>query len=88
MTETEKTMGSMTFLSFFAGALVGAGLALLYAPKTGREIRERMGGYTDEAMSKLKEYGNMAQEKMKTFRSKAEEAAEGSASRGDEATFH
>ena len=54
------------FLSFLAGAAVGAGLALLYAPKTGRELREKIGELTDDAVGKIKTYANEAQEKIKS----------------------
>jgi gas vesicle protein len=53
-------------LSFLAGAAVGAGMALLYAPKTGRELREGIKDLTDDAVGKIKEYTKEAQEKVKT----------------------
>ena len=54
------------FLSFLAGAAVGAGLALLYAPKTGKELRAKIGDLTDDALGKIKCYANEAQEKIKS----------------------
>jgi gas vesicle protein len=54
------------FLSFLAGAAVGAGLALLYAPKTGKELREKISDLTDDAVGKIKEYASEAQEKIKS----------------------
>ena len=54
------------FLSFLAGAAVGAGLALLYAPKTGRELREKITEMTDDAVGKIKDYTSEAQEKLKS----------------------
>jgi gas vesicle protein len=54
------------FLSFLAGAAVGAGLALLYAPKTGRELREKITELTDDAVGKIKDYATEAQEKLKS----------------------
>jgi gas vesicle protein len=54
------------FLSFLAGAAVGAGLALLYAPKTGKELREKIGDLTDDAVGKIKSYATEAQEKIKS----------------------
>ena len=54
------------FLSFLAGAAVGAGLSLLYAPKTGKELRENIGELTDDAVGKIKCYANEAQEKIKS----------------------
>jgi len=54
------------FLSFLAGAAVSAGLALLYAPKTGRELREKITEMTDDAVGKIKDYTSEAQEKLKS----------------------
>ena len=48
------TSAGTVFLSFLAGAAVGAGLALLYAPKTGKELREKIGELTDDAVGKIK----------------------------------
>jgi gas vesicle protein len=66
MANDEGTSASTIFLSFLAGAAVGAGLALLYAPKTGRELREKIGELTDDAVGKIKTYASEAQEKLKT----------------------
>jgi len=41
-------------VSFSAGAIVGAGLALLYAPKTGHDTREKIADATEDAISKMK----------------------------------
>lgn len=43
-------------LAFIAGAAVAAGAALLFTPKTGREVREKLGEAKDEALSKVKSY--------------------------------
>ena len=53
-------------LAFLGGAAVGAGLALLYAPKTGKELRTNIKGLTEDAIDKIKEYATDAQEKIKT----------------------
>ena len=42
-------------LAFLAGAIVAAGAALLFTPKTGREVREKLGEAKDEALEKLKQ---------------------------------
>ncbi|GAB4302190.1 MAG: YtxH domain-containing protein [Desulfuromonadia bacterium] len=52
-------------LSFIAGAAVGAGMALLYAPKAGKELRGNIRDLTDDAIDKIKEYTAEAQEKIK-----------------------
>lgn len=41
-------------LAFIAGAAVAAGAALLFTPKTGREVREKLGEAKEEALEKLK----------------------------------
>jgi len=41
-------------LAFIAGAAVAAGAALLFTPKTGREIREKLGEAKEDALEKLK----------------------------------
>lgn len=48
--ETEHT----ALIAFFAGAILAAGAALLLTPKTGREVREKIGEAKDEALDKLK----------------------------------
>jgi gas vesicle protein len=53
-------------LSFLAGAAAGAGVAMLTAPKTGKELRGKMKDLADEAVGKIKEYTSEAQEKIKT----------------------
>ncbi len=63
--ENGTSVGTI-FLSFLAGAAVGAGLALLYAPKTGKELREKIGELTDDAVGKIKNYASEAQEKIKS----------------------
>jgi gas vesicle protein len=53
-------------VSFVAGAAIGAGLALLYAPKSGTEMRETIADFAEDAVDKIKEYTKEAQEKIKT----------------------
>ena len=53
-------------ISFLAGAAIGSGLALLFAPKSGREVREQIKDLTDDAVGKIKEYARDAQDKIKT----------------------
>jgi gas vesicle protein len=60
------TCAGTVFLSFLAGAAVGAVLSLLYAPKTGKELRENIGELTDDAVDKIKTYTTEAQEKIKS----------------------
>ncbi|HBG05285.1 MAG: hypothetical protein A2075_20780 [Geobacteraceae bacterium GWC2_58_44] len=67
-------------VSFSAGALVGAGLALLYAPKTGHEMREKVSDVTGDAISKMKGMTVEAQDKLNRNLQKGREYAEEKAS--------
>ena len=63
-------------VSFSAGALVGAGLALLYAPKTGHEVREKISDATDSAIARMKGLTTEAQEKLNRKLERGREYAE------------
>lgn len=49
-----KKSDQAALLAFMAGAVVAAGAALLFTPKTGREVREKLGEAKEEALEKLK----------------------------------
>lgn len=67
MSDEEKGISTGTVMvSFLAGAALGAGLALLYAPKSGKEMRETISDLTEDAVDKIKEYAKEAQDKIKT----------------------
>jgi gas vesicle protein len=66
MSDKCEVSAGTVLLSFVAGAAVGAGLALLYAPKSGREMREDILDLTEDAVDKIKEYAKDAQEKIKS----------------------
>jgi gas vesicle protein len=42
--------------SFFLGGLIGAGIALLVAPMTGRETREQIRGFAGNVREKADDY--------------------------------
>ncbi len=46
---------STAFLAFLAGAVVAAGITLLLTPKPGKEIREKLGDVSDDAVQKFRE---------------------------------
>ena len=50
-------------LSFLLGGVVGAGLALLFAPQSGRETRQKIQDLTDDVKGKSAEYVHLAKEK-------------------------
>jgi gas vesicle protein len=57
---------AMGWSAFVAGAFIGAGLALLFAPQTGTELRGMLRNYAarakDEAWERGKEYYEKGQE--------------------------
>jgi len=55
--------GSLLF-SFLLGGIVGAGLALLVAPQSGRETRQKILDFTDEVKGKTDEYVSRTRQKM------------------------
>jgi gas vesicle protein len=67
MADNDNGVGAGTvLLSFLAGAAVGAGVALLVAPKTGGELREKIKSLADDAIDKIKDYTCEAQDKIKS----------------------
>jgi gas vesicle protein len=56
MREEERSSVGATLMAFFLGGLVGAGVALLLAPASGKETREKIKGLTDEALEKAEQY--------------------------------
>lgn len=66
MSEEKGICTGTVLVSFVAGAAIGAGLALLYAPKSGSEMRETIADFAEDAVDKIKEYTKEAQEKIKT----------------------
>lgn len=53
MKEEGVNTGGSVLLTFLAGAAVGAGIALLLAPKAGRELRKDITDFTGEAKDKV-----------------------------------
>ena len=55
MAENNHSCVSGMISTFFVGALVGAGLALLFAPVTGKEARQAISHQYDELKEKIKD---------------------------------
>ncbi len=68
----EKTNG---ILGFLAGAAVGAALGVLFAPRSGRETRERIRNKAGEAKDELDELIERAQDEWSKAKGKAGDAA-------------
>ncbi len=63
-TEDRSTTGtSGIILSFMLGALSGAALAILFAPRSGRETRELLGDKLRETAERSRRLGEQAVEK-------------------------
>lgn len=55
------------FVAFLAGGLIGAGLALLYAPVSGKEARTRISDFADEIKKQSEGWGTDLKKKVETF---------------------
>ncbi|MBP2674283.1 MAG: uncharacterized protein H6Q84_1123 [Deltaproteobacteria bacterium] len=54
-------------VAFLAGGLIGAGLALLYAPASGRETREKLGGMAEDLKKKSEQWSGDIKQKVEGF---------------------
>ncbi|MGB3400912.1 MAG: YtxH domain-containing protein [Candidatus Deferrimicrobiaceae bacterium] len=55
------------FMAFLAGGLIGAGLALLYAPISGTEARVKINEVVDEMKKKTEGWGVDIKKKVDSF---------------------
>ncbi len=53
MSDSRNTETAAIF-AFLAGAALAAGAALLLTPKPGREVREKLGEVTEDAVEKIR----------------------------------
>jgi gas vesicle protein len=63
--------GGSAFLAFLLGGLTGAALALLYAPRSGRETREMLNEKMREGAERGKDLREQAREKGRAFMDEA-----------------
>ena len=54
-----------SFISFLAGAAIGAGFALLYAPQSGEETRKQIKDLGEKVSEDVKENAQKAVDKVK-----------------------
>ncbi|HOP85909.1 MAG TPA: YtxH domain-containing protein [Syntrophorhabdaceae bacterium] len=74
MFNEEKRFGAgSVVLSFFIGGLIGAGIALLVAPKSGVETRKQIKEFAEEAKEKAETYIEKVKEKASTAMEKGKE---------------
>jgi gas vesicle protein len=65
MSREENNLSKGILIGFLAGGAIGAILALLYAPKSGRELREDIRHKTDEYMDDAEKFIADAKNKAK-----------------------
>ncbi|MCX7965456.1 MAG: YtxH domain-containing protein [Syntrophorhabdaceae bacterium] len=93
MLHEEKRFGAgSVILSFFIGGLIGAGIALLVAPKSGAETRKQIKEFAEDAkekagsyIEKVKEKASAAVEKGKEFIEKEKSIIKSAVEAGKEA---
>lgn len=73
--ESGRSTGSI-ILAFFIGGLVGAGVALLIAPQSGKEIRQKIKELADEAKEKATKYAEEVKSKVTSAVGKGKELVE------------
>jgi gas vesicle protein len=66
MRDEGYSSGSM-FLSFLLGGAVGAGLALLLAPQSGSETRQKIRDIADDVKDKTGEYVDQTKNKITSY---------------------
>jgi gas vesicle protein len=76
MAEDRGCSGSAVVLSFLLGGVVGAALAILYAPWEGSKSREKLKDFADEMKEKSDHVSEEWKEKAATFIEKGKEFVE------------
>src|SRR3954463_10863681 len=64
MSEKSEISKTTLMASVVAGAAIGAGIAALYTPRNGNEMRAKISELSGEVCGKIKECTKMAQEKI------------------------
>jgi gas vesicle protein len=62
MAQDEGSRGSGLFVAFLLGAVTGAAVALMFAPKAGRETRQFLGEKAREGRNKAAEAARQTKE--------------------------
>ena len=71
-----STSSGSWLLSFILGGLIGAAVALLVAPKSGRQTREQIKDIAEDAKEKAADYYDKAREQISTAMQKGAEILE------------
>lgn len=76
-----RLFGSPTYLSFLAGAIAGAGLALLFAPRSGKETRTQIADAGKDLSQRAYDTGAKAVDSAKALKDSAERVVSQAASK-------
>jgi gas vesicle protein len=76
MAENNTCSGSSLVLSFIMGGVVGAAVAILFAPWEGRQTREKIRGLADEMKDKTTHMGEDWKDKATSYLEKGKEFVE------------
>ena len=68
----ERSSATTAIIAFAGGALVGAGLALLFAPQSGRKTRAQISDLAEDAVDKAQDLGLDAMQTFEKARSRGE----------------
>jgi len=71
-----NTSSGSWLLSFILGGLIGAAVALLLAPKSGRQTREQIKDLVDDAKERAEDYYDKAKSQISTAMQKGAEILE------------
>lgn len=63
----EKGCSGSVILAFLAGGLIGAGLALLYAPMAGSEARQKIGDFAGDLRKKAEGWTDEMKKKVESM---------------------
>jgi gas vesicle protein len=64
MFHEENNQGATILVSFLIGGIVGAGLALLLAPQSGRKTRKQIADMAEEVMDYTSDYAKKLKDKI------------------------
>jgi len=64
MSEERNFSGGSVLLSFVLGGIVGAGIALLLAPQSGKETREKIKNLAEDAKDKATGYAKQVKDRV------------------------
>lgn len=81
----EKNWNGSTLVAFLAGGLIGAGLALLYAPVSGKEAREKMSDLAEDLKQRAQGWTGDMRSRVETFMDREKSAMKEAFDAGREA---